>query len=82
MSFLFQKNISKFASSESVFAKPLISNHSSYLHDHQPDEFVQNKSNENNSNNNFYSPNSGANQGNQTRNNHRSRNKENNNVKN
>ena len=49
MSFLFQKNISKPPSSESVFAKPLIQNPSSYLYDHQTDENVQNKSIENNS---------------------------------
>jgi len=48
VSFLFQKNISKPSSSESKFAKPLISNHSSCLYDHQTDEFVQNKSIENN----------------------------------
>ena len=44
MGFLFQKKISKLSSSESVFAKPLIQNHSSYLYDHQTDEHFQNKS--------------------------------------
>jgi len=48
MSFLFQKNISKPSSSESIFAKPLIQN-ASYNYDHQTNENFQNKSVENNS---------------------------------
>jgi len=48
MSFLFQKNTSKPSLSESIFAKQLIQNNSSYLYDPQTNENVQNKSIENN----------------------------------
>jgi len=49
VSFLFQKNISKPSSSESIFAKPLIQNTSSYNYVSHTNENFQNKSVENKS---------------------------------